>query len=301
MGKTELAEQLAIQLEGEIVSADSMQVYRGMNVGTAKIAPAERRVQHHLVDIVEPGEPFSAALYQRLAREAIDLIDARGRRPILAGGTGLYVRAALDEMEFPAGVQTSPERESLEALAQEIGPEAMHARLAELDPASAALIHPRNVRRTIRALEMIRGGVSYADQSAGFRHRVSHYPTTYVGVDMDREQLYARIDNRVDTMIATGLLDEVRSLLEAGFREALTAQQAIGYKELVPVADGHESLSDAVRAVKQASRRYAKRQLTWFRADPRVRWIDATDLTADQLTRSALEVVSEDASRPSDP
>jgi tRNA dimethylallyltransferase len=276
IGKTALAEELALRLDGEIVSADSMQVYRGMDIGTAKPEAGNGRVRYHLIDVVEPGAPFSAALYQELARDAIGDIAARGRLPIVCGGTGLYVRAALDDLRFPAGEQESQLRSDLEALAGEIGAAALHERLRAIDPPSAALIHPKNVRRTLRALEMAEEGVSYADQASGFSSRAEYYPTTQIGLDMAREQLYARIDARVDAMLDAGLVDEVRRLLDAGFREALTARQAIGYKEFVPVLEGDALLCEAVAAVKQASRRYAKRQLTWFRADPRVRWIDAS-------------------------
>jgi tRNA dimethylallyltransferase len=276
VGKTALAEELALRLDGEIVSADSMQVYRGMDIGTAKPEAGDGRVHYHLIDVVEPGAPFSAALYQELAREAIDDIAARGRVPIVCGGTGLYIRAALDDLRFPAGEQESQLRSDLEALAAEIGAAALHERLRAIDPPSAALIHANNVRRTLRALEMAEEGVSYADQASGFSARGEYYPTTQIGLDMPRERLYARIDARVDAMVDDGLLDEVRRLLDAGLRKALTARQAIGYKEFVPVLEGDVPLCEAVAAVKQASRRYAKRQLTWFRADPRVRWIDAS-------------------------
>ena len=292
MGKTAVAEELAVAVDGEIVSADSMQVYRGMDIGTAKPPPSERRVPYHLLDVADPGEPFSAALYQRLARDAIADIASRGHAPIVCGGTGLYVRAALDNLQLPAGEQFSATRKDIEAVAREIGPEALHARLSRIDPDSAALIHPHNVRRTIRALEMAVDGVSYAEQATGFATREPYHHTTYVGLTTQREKLYARIDARVDGMMAAGLLDEVRGLLDAGLRDALTAQQAIGYKELVPVVEGEVSLDEAVASVKQASRRYAKRQLTWFRADPRVRWLDVTELsTADAVfgVRELLE------------
>ncbi len=290
VGKTAVAEGLAVAVDGELISADSMQVYRGMDIGTAK--PRERRVKYHLLDVAEPGDPFSAALYQRLARDAIADIASRGRTPIMCGGTGLYVRAALDDMHFPAGEQASATRKGIEAVAREIGPEALHARLSTIDPDSAALIHPHNVRRTIRALEMADEGVSYAEQAAGFAKREPYYHATYAGLTIQREKLYARIDARVDGMVAAGLLDEVRGLLDAGFRDALTAQQAIGYKELVSVVEGEASLDEAVASVKQASRRYAKRQLTWLHADPRVRWLDVTELsTADAVSgvRELLE------------
>ncbi|MCX8006777.1 MAG: tRNA (adenosine(37)-N6)-dimethylallyltransferase MiaA [Coriobacteriia bacterium] len=291
VGKSWLAEALAERLGGEVVSADSMQVYRGMDIGTAKVPPHARRVPYHCIDLVEPGTPFSAAVYQQHSRRAIEDILARGRIPVVCGGTGLYVRAALDDMRFPSGEIASPIRASLEDLAERIGPHALHGRLAAADPASAALIHPNNVRRTIRALEMAAHGVSYADQAARFATRTSVYPTVFIGLTLRRDVLYDRIDERVDTMLQAGLLDEVRHLLANGYREALTAQQAIGYKELVPVVEGVASLDEAVASIKQATRRYAKRQMTWFRADPRVHWIDATDLAADQVLERAVVLV----------
>jgi tRNA dimethylallyltransferase len=288
VGKSDLAEDLAMTLGGEIVSADSMQVYRGMDIGTAKTPRGARLAPYHCIDLVEPGTPYSAALYQRDARAAIEDIATRGLTPVIVGGTGLYVRAALDEMEFPRGDGSCDVRDRIERQLAQLGPEGLHSLLAERDPAAAELIHPNNARRTVRALEMLETeGVSYADQAAGFATRRDHYPARYVGLTMERAALYARIDARVDQMIDTGLVDEVRGLLDAGYRDAVTAAQAIGYKELVPVIEEGTDLSEAVEAIKQASRRYAKRQLTWFRADPRVMWLDVTDLSpAERLERA---------------
>lgn len=297
VGKTAVAEEIAARLGGEIVSADSMQVYRGMDVGTAKPPPNERRVPYHCIDIVGPGEPYSAALYQRDARAAIADVALRGRLPVVCGGTGLYVRAALDDMRFPEGELDSAERARLDALAAELTPAELHARLAAIDPESAAVIHPNNVRRVVRALEMAEQGTSYAEQLAGFSERQSVYDAVFVGLTMDRELLYERIAARVGAMMAAGLLDEVRRLLAAGYRDALTAAQAIGYKELVPVAEAsapgtedEAGLADAVEEIRRATRRYAKRQLTWFRADPRVRWVDITGLDSVRAAAKALAV-----------
>ncbi len=293
MGKTDVAEDIALRLDGEIVSADSMQVYRGMDIGTAKPAPHERRVAYHCIDVAEPGEAYSAARYQTCARDAFARLSAIGKLPVLCGGTGLYVRAALDDWRFPPGEQAdNPVRTRYEAFADEHGSEGLHELLASRDASSAALIHPNNVRRVVRALEMLDEGTSYAAQHEGFSARQSVYPCTLVGLTMEREELYARIDGRVDRMLQLGLLDEVRGLLAAGFRDALTAAQAIGYKELVPVVEGHAELDAAVEDIKRASRRYAKRQLTWFRADPRIRWIDVTGLatsTAADTVIAALD------------
>lgn len=290
-GKTRLADDLAAHLGGEVVTADSMQVYRGMDIGTAKPTASERTVPHHCIDLVDPGVPFSAAMYQQAARTVIDTLLARDVTPVIAGGTGLYVRAALDDMSFPAGESDSPVRRSLEARARQIGPSAMHEILERSDPESAALIHPNNVRRVIRALEMLDEGVSYAAQAAGFGERSSVYSTLFLGLTMSREALYRRIDERVDRMIADGLLDEVASLIERGFRGALTASQAIGYKEFVPVIEGDAALEEAIVQVKISSRRYAKRQLTWFKADSRIRWLDVTDMSAEAVLHTALELL----------
>lgn len=292
VGKSAVAELIAEALGGEIVNADSMQVYRGMDVGTAKTPPASRRVAHHCLDVVDPGESYSAARYQHDARAAIDGLLARGVVPVIVGGTGLYVRAALDEFTFPAGEIGSESRESIEARALEIGASALHAELVAADAASAALIHPNNVRRTVRALEMLAAGRSYAEQASGFSTRKSHYPNAQLlGLSMDRAALYARIDARVDAMLEAGLLDEVRHLLASGYRSALTAAQAIGYKELVPVIEQSAPLDEAAAAIKRASRRYAKRQLTWFRADPRIIWLDVTELSPASAARAALDLL----------
>ncbi len=292
VGKTALAEELAVRLGGEIVSADSMQVYRCMDIGTAKPSPDERRVPYHCIDVAEPGTAYSAALYQSEARRAIADCALRGVLPVMCGGTGLYVRAALDTMEFPAGEQVdNPVRTRWEHYAHEHGSDALHAELQAVDPASAALIHPNNVRRVIRAFEMLAEGTSYAAQHAGFSARESVYDARFVGLTMDRALLYERIDRRVDVMMERGLLGEVESLLAGDLRAALTATQAIGYKELVPVLEQGADLEEAVAAIKQASRRYAKRQLTWFRSDPRVMWIDVTELSLQQTAEAALDAL----------
>jgi tRNA dimethylallyltransferase len=292
VGKSFVAERIARSVGGEIVSADSMQVYRGMDIGTAKEPVGRRSVPYHCIDLVEPGLPYSAALYQRDARAAIDGILERGATPVVVGGTGLYVRAALDEMDFPPGDLESESRLRLEALAERLGPEGIHRHLSEGDPESAALIHPRNVRRVVRALEMLEeGGPTYARQVSRFAERREAYPATYLGLTMERSALYARIDARVDGMIADGLVQEVRGLLDAGYRGALTATQAIGYKELVAVVEDGADLGEAVEAIKLASRRYAKRQLTWFRADPRVTWIDVTDLSPEEAAAAAIALL----------
>lgn len=290
-GKSAVADLVAEALGSEVVSADAMQVYRGMDIGTAKTPVSERRVPLLLVDVADSTEPYSAALYQRDSRRAIDRLRAEGRVPVLCGGTGLYVRAALDEMEFPRGEVDGAARQRYQDLAGKLGPEGVHALLAERDPESAALIHPHNVRRVVRALEMLDEGVSYARQSAGFSEPREHYPSLQFALTMDRARLYARIDARVDAMMRAGLLDEVRGLMDAGAADALTSRQAIGYKELIDALEGRCTIGEAVDLIKLRSRRYAKRQLSWFRRDPRITWLDMDVLDADGAARLIVDAL----------
>lgn len=290
-GKSAVADLVAEALGSEVVSADAMQVYRGMDIGTAKTPVSERRVPLLLVDVADPTEPYSAALYQRDSRRAIDRLRAEGRVPVLCGGTGLYVRAALDEMEFPHGEVDGTARQRYQDLAGKLGPEGVHSLLAERDPESAALIHPHNVRRVVRALEMLDEGVSYARQSAGFSEPREHYPSLQFALTMDRARLYARIDARVDAMMRAGLLDEVRGLMDAGAADALTSRQAIGYKELIDALEGRCTIGEAVDLIKLRSRRYAKRQLSWFRRDPRITWLDMDVLDADGAARLIVDAL----------
>lgn len=292
VGKSALAQQIALELGGEIVSADSMQVYRGMDIGTAKLADSERLVVHHCIDVADPGMQFSAALYQNLARCAIEECQGRGALPVLCGGTGLYVRAALDDWRFASAAPHSDEGQNrYERYAEEHGRASLHELLRERDPESAKLIHPNNSRRVMRALELFDMGESYAAKHAGLEIHESIYDARFVGLTMEREMLYARIEQRVDEMMETGLLREVETLVERGYGSALIARQAIGYKELVSVVRGTVDLDEAVDAIKLASRHYAKRQLTWFRADPRIVWIDVTELSPERVRDEALSAI----------
>ena len=276
-GKSALADELAARLGSEVVSADAMQVYRRMDIGTAKTPVSERRVPLRCVDIADMGEPFSVALFAKAAHAAVDASAARGLVPVVCGGTGLYVRAALEDMEFPAGEQVENRvRRRYENLADELGAAAFHERLQQVDPESAALVHPNNVRRVVRAFELLEQGTSYAREHETLHLRRDRLRTLHVGLDVERSELYRRIDERVDRMLAAGLLDEVAGLARDGLVDTLTARQAIGYKELFEVLEGTRNLDDAVDEIKRSSRRYAKRQLTWFRADTRIVWLDAT-------------------------
>jgi len=275
-GKTEVGLLLAEALGGEIVSADSMQVYRGLDIGTAKPSAEQRaRAPHHLIDIMDPDAPFTVADYRRLADAALHDIWNRGRQPLLVGGSGLYVRAVLEEMDF-SGVAPDPTfRERLAEEARTKGTRALHEWLAEVDPSAAARIHPNDQKRIIRALEVAEGrGERASSREAVDRQRVPRYNSTRFGLTLEREQLYRRIEDRIDRMIEAGLVEEVRKLLDRGYGEDLVSMKGLGYAQLAPHVRGEISLEEAVKRLKRDTRRFAKRQLTWFRADPKIEWID---------------------------
>ena len=286
-GKSALADELAVRLGTEVVSADAMQVYRRMDIGTAKTPPDERRVPLLCVDVADPSETYSVACYEREAHACVDRLVGEGRTAIVCGGTGLYVRAALEDMDFPSGDQTTnPVRERYARLAEELGPQGLHDLLAARDPQSAALIHPNNTRRVVRAFELFEQGLSYACQHKGLHVRTNRHPTLVVGLTMDREVLYERINARVDRMMEQGLVDEVRGLAD----ESLTSRQAIGYREILAALAGECTMEQAVEDIKRATRRYAKRQLSWFRGDERVVWIDALSGDVGSLADHVMEL-----------
>ena len=285
-GKTALAVELARQMNGEIVSCDSMQIYKGMNIGTATPDETERRgIPHHLMDFVDPADPrgYSCADYVTDARAAVADILSRGKLPVLCGGTGLYLDAFLRGGSFEVTDSDPSLRAELCALAEREGNEALHAILAELDPETAAAVHPNNVKRVARAIEICRTtGRKKSDLDRESREPDCPYEATVLGLRYEsRQLLYGRIDRRVDMMLEQGLLDETRRLREMGvFDICQTAAQAIGYKELFPYLDGEASLEACVETLKMATRRYAKRQITWFSAKPYVSWISC-DTAAD--------------------
>jgi tRNA dimethylallyltransferase len=269
-GKTEVALAAAERLNAEVVSADAMLVYRGMDIGTAKPTPEQRtRVPHHLVDLVDPGEEFSVARFQPLARAAITDVLARGRVPLLVGGSGLYFHAVVDEFIFPP---TDPAvRAHLEAEADEVGLPELYGRLAAADPPAAARIQPGNLRRTVRALEVIElTGRPFSSFRAAMDDPASRYRLTVLGLDPGPELLRARVAERVAAMADAGLVDEVRRLAQRPLSR--TARQALGYKELLDAMDQGTPPPEALAAVVRRTRAYARRQLAWFRRDPRVRW-----------------------------
>lgn len=296
-GKSALAELVAARLGSCVVSVDAMQVYRGMDVGTAKTPAAERRAPLLMVDVADVRENYSAQRFQRDARACVDRLLGEGRVPVLCGGTGLYLNAVIDEMSFPSGSRDEAPRHSYEALLAERGPAALHDLLAARDPASAALIHPNNARRVVRALEMLDEGTSYAEHHEGLHARAAHYDARVWGLTMSRERLYERIDARVDRMMGEGLLDEVRALAARGLSPDVTAGQAIGYKELLDALAGRCGLEEAVETIKRRTRRYAKRQLSWFRHDPRVRWIDLDACDPDEACARILSDLGKDEGR----
>jgi tRNA dimethylallyltransferase len=284
-GKSELSLRLAQSVDGEVVNADSMQLYRGMDIGTAKLAPAERAgVPHHVLDVWEVSEPASVSAYQLLARAAIEGILARGRIPILVGGSGLYVRAAIDNLDFPG---TDPQlRERLEDELARVGPAALHARLASVDPVAATAILPGNGRRIVRALEVVE--LSGRPFSATLPRFEAVYPTVQIGLDVPRAELDRRIADRVDRMWKLGLVDEVRGLADAGLRDGRTASRALGYAQVLRFLDGELTQQEAAAQTILATRRFVRRQESWFRRDPRIRWLSAGLPVAVGLTLAAV-------------
>ena len=291
-GKTALGVALAEAFEGEVISADSMQIYKGLDVGTAKVAPEETHgIPHHAVDILEPDEPFSVADFVTLAGTLEADISARGRLPILVGGTGLYVQSFLYGVRFAAEKTPDGLREQLAAELAEKGPEAMYAQLQAVDPEAAAAIHPNNQVRVLRALEHYRAtGKRLSEQKAESLPTERPYRSLVLGLDFpERAQLYRRIDLRVDKMMENGLLPEAE-LVYQNRERFKTAAQAIGYKEFFPYFEGNAALEDCVEKLKQASRNYAKRQLTWFRHMDGVVWLDAG---APDAVQTAIRKTSE--------
>ena len=275
-GKTALSLTLAERLGGEIISADSMQVYRGMDIGTAKATQAERaRAPHHMLDVAEPSENYSVARYVEEASRCCDDILARGKLPIIAGGTGLYIDSLLAGRDFGGEDDGGALRAALNAEYERLGGEAMRERLRAVDPERAAKLAPTDKRRIVRALEVFEAtGLTISEHDERTRRLPPRYEAVRVALSFaERAALYARIDRRVDAMVAAGLFEEVDGLLAGGLSPSCTAMQAIGYKEAALALRGEIGRAEAIEQIKQASRRYAKRQLTWFRREPTTRWI----------------------------
>lgn len=284
VGKTKLSLRLARAVGGEIISADSMQVYRYMDIGTAKIRPEEMEgISHHLIDVLDPSEEFHVVKFQELAKKAMEQIRAAGHIPIVAGGTGFYIQALLYDIDFTEHPGQERLRRQLEAFAREQGREALHQRLAQVDPAAADQIHPNNVKRVVRALEFFhQTGEPISRHNQQERQKESPYQFVYFVLTDARSRLYQRIDSRVDQMLRDGLVEEVRSLKERGYTKDMVSMQGLGYKEILTYLDGGCSLEDAVYQIKRNTRHFAKRQITWFKRERDVTWIDLCDFDHDE-------------------
>lgn len=283
VGKTELSIQLAKRVNGEIISADSMQVYRHMDIGSAKIRPEEMQgIPHHLIDILEPDEEFHVVRFQEYAKKYIRQIQERGHIPILTGGTGFYIQAVLYDIDFTETTGDSAYRRQLEELAKERGASYLHQKLREVDPASADSIHANNVKRVIRALEYYRAtGEPISRHNEQEREKPSPYQFTYFVLNDTRSHLYERIDRRVDQMLKEGLIDEVRCLKGMGFTRDMVSMQGLGYKEILDYLEGIYTLEEAVYILKRDTRHFAKRQLTWFKRERDVDWISKESYAYD--------------------
>ncbi len=296
VGKSEIAIALAKEIEGAVISADSMQVYRGLDIGTAKIKPKEMQgIPHYLVDILPPDEEFHVVRFQQLAKKAIEEIYEMERIPIICGGTGFYIQALLYDIDFKSQPDDSTYREGLMRIAGEGGGDRLYEQLKQEDPEAADLIHPNNTKRVIRALEFLHfSGDKISAHNAEEHDKEAAYNAAYFCLTMDRKKLYQRINDRVDAMIDAGLEEEVRSLAGKGFHKDMVSMQGIGYHEMMEYFDGEITRDEAVQKIKTESRHYAKRQLTWMRRERDVIWIDRDEYPlTDEVVRKMVSVLRE--------
>lgn len=293
VGKTELSVKLAKAIGGEIISADSMQVYKLMDIGSAKISKAEMcGVKHYLIDELMPDEEFNIVRFKKMAMAALEEIYAGGHIPIVTGGTGFYIQALLYDVDFTANEADTSYREELERLAGDKGNDYLHSMLKEVDAAAALAIHPNNVRRVIRALEYNRlTGEKISEHNEIESRKESPYNFAYIVLRREREELYRRIEKRVDTMLENGLVEEVKRLKELGYTRDIVSMQGLGYKEILDYLNGETTLEEAVYILKRDTRHFAKRQLTWFRREREVCWLDVDDMTADESLKYVLELL----------
>ena len=284
VGKTSLSISLAKAVNGEIISADSMQVYKKMDIGSAKIRPEEMQgVKHYLVDVLDPEEEFHIVKFQQMAKEAMEEIYAKGKIPILVGGTGFYIQAVTRDIDFTEAEQENSYRTELEALAEEKGAEYLHEMLCKVDPASADSIHANNVKRVIRALEFYhQNGTPISAHNEEQKKQVSPYDLAYFVLNAPRDILYERIDKRVDQMMDEGLVKEVEELRNDGCHRGMVSMQGLGYKEILAYLEGEYPLEEAARILKRDTRHFAKRQLTWFRRESDVIWVDKDRFNWDE-------------------
>jgi tRNA dimethylallyltransferase len=296
VGKTKLSIALAKAIGGEIISADSMQVYKHMDIGSAKIRPEEMQgVPHYLVDALEPSEEFHVVRFQEMAKQAMKEIRSHGHIPILVGGTGFYIQAIVNDIDFTEN-EASPYRQELEQLSEEKGAAWLHEKLREVDPESAQAIHTNNVKRVIRALEFYRmTGTKISAHNEEQREKSSPYNFAYFVLNDDRAKLYARIEQRIDEMLSEGLVDEVRRLKQMGYHRGMVSMQGLGYKEILAYLDGECTLEEAVEILKRDTRHFAKRQLTWFRREREVIWMKKEEYAYDEqaILSAMLEVLKE--------
>ena len=284
VGKTALSIKLASEIGGEIISADSMQVYRQMDIGSAKIKPEEMGgIPHHMIDILEPEEEFNVCLFEKLALEAMEQIYERGHIPVVVGGTGFYIQALLYQIDFTEEETDTAYRDKLWQLGEEKGNHYLHELLRKVDPESAEEIHENNRKRVIRALEFYENcGKPISTHNKEQRQKTSAYNSCYFVLTDDRKKLYERIESRVDQMLSKGLVDEVRTLKERGCNASMVSMQGLGYKEILEYLDGRCSLLEAVEKIKKETRHFAKRQLTWFRREKDVIWLDKQAFVYDE-------------------
>ncbi len=283
VGKTKLSIALAKAINGEIISADSMQVYRHMDIGSAKITVEEMQdVPHHLIDVLDPTEDFNVVIFQQKCRECMEAIYERGHIPILTGGTGFYIQAILKNVDFTENEEDTPFRRQLEELAKKEGAQVLHEMLRKVDPKSAEAIHQNNVKRTIRALEFYQlTGQKISDHNEKEKEKESAYDSCYFVLNDERSRLYERIDQRVDEMLKQGLVAEVESLRNLGCKKGMVSMQGLGYKEILSFLEGEITLEEAVYLIKRDTRHFAKRQLTWFRREKDVIWLDKKEFQYD--------------------
>ena len=284
VGKTKASIGLAKAIGGESISADSMQIYKYMDIGSAKIRPEEMQgVPHYLIDELDPADEFHVVRFQQMAKEAMTKIYASGHIPIVVGGTGFYIQALLNDIDFTDNDNDTSFRAELETFAKGYGAEALHERLREVDPESADAIHANNIKRVIRALEFYKKtGTKISEHNEQERQKESPYQFVYFVLNDDRENLYKRIDMRVDQMIEEGLVKEVQALKERGYNRNMVSMQGLGYKEILEYLDGECTLSEAVYKIKRDTRHFAKRQITWFKREGHVTWINKKDYNYDE-------------------
>lgn len=297
VGKTALSIRLAKAIGGEIISADSMQVYRRMDIGSAKITKEEMMgIPHHLIDVLEPDEEFNVTVFQKLAKAAVEEIYSRGNIPIVAGGTGFYIQALLNDIDFTENGEDTSIRDELEALAKEKGAEYLHGMLLAIDPESAEQIHANNKKRVIRAIEYYRQtGKRISEHNKRERQKESPYDFLYYVVNTDRDILYQRIDQRVDEMMKQGLVEEVKELKDSGCTRDMVSMQGLGYKEILDHLQGECTLSDAVYLLKRDTRHFAKRQITWFKRERDVKWLNLPDFNndMDKVLETMIQEINE--------